>query len=182
MKLAALVTFNSWYFLETNDIPSCLVELNELQFSYKLHRDNFFCFQSIFLHAFLATPDRYEYGPTQYCRGRCFRLNAWWSTFMSSTQTWTSAIQQQVCTSQRTQEIGRIVLLKVWAPFQYKDRLSMHRDSHDKNETVTWPSHHYHGNSYSGKTVFLYWNDPLNSPFLTVVIALWWSPNATLYT
>ena len=34
-------------------------------------------------------------------------------------------------------------------------------DSHDKNKTAIWPSYLYHRDPYSGKTVYLHWDNPL---------------------
>ena len=45
------------------------------------------------------------------------------------------------------------------AYFQYEDRFSRYEDSHYEDKTVARPSYLYHGNSYIGKIVYLYWDD-----------------------
>ena len=44
---------------------------------------------------------------------------------------------------------------------QYRDRLSSHGDFYYKDETVVRPSYLYSGNSFTGKTVSLYWGGAL---------------------
>ena len=52
-----------------------------------------------------------------------------------------------------------------WVLSQYKGCLSRYgdshvQDSHVKDKTVARPSHHQHGNPYTGKTTSLYWDSP----------------------
>ena len=44
------------------------------------------------------------------------------------------------------------------APSQYKDGLSRYGDFHYKDKTVVRLSYLYNGNSYTGKTAFVYWD------------------------
>ena len=48
-----------------------------------------------------------------------------------------------------------------WDLFQYKDCLSIYRDSNYKNKMVVRLCHPYNDNSYIGKTAKLYWNSPI---------------------
>ena len=48
-----------------------------------------------------------------------------------------------------------------WAPSQYKDGLSRYGDFHYKDKTVARLFYFYDGDSYTGKTTFLYWDGPL---------------------
>ena len=47
------------------------------------------------------------------------------------------------------------------APSQYKDDLFGYGILHCKDNTVEIPSYLYNGNSFTGKTVYLYWDGPL---------------------
>ena len=42
-----------------------------------------------------------------------------------------------------------------------KDSLPRYGDFHYKNKTILKPSYIYNGNSFTGKTTFLYWDGPL---------------------
>ena len=55
------------------------------------------------------------------------------------------------------------VSAKNWAPSQYKDGLPRCGNFHYKYKTVVRPSYLYNGNSYTGKTTSLYWDEPLVS-------------------
>ena len=46
--------------------------------------------------------------------------------------------------------------MRLWAPSQYKDGLSMYGIAMLKDKTVARPSYLYHGDPYSGKTTCLY--------------------------
>ena len=45
----------------------------------------------------------------------------------------------------------------------YKDSISRHGDFHDKYKMVLGPSYLYHGDPYTGKMVYLYWDAPFKS-------------------
>ena len=55
--------------------------------------------------------------------------------------------------------------LSTRAPFQYRYSLSRCGDSQVKDKTVVGPSYLYNGNPYTGKTISLYWDDPLKSSY-----------------
>ena len=52
-------------------------------------------------------------------------------------------------------------LLNIWNAFQYKYSLSGLWYSNYKDKTVVRPSYLYNGDTYTVKTTFLFWNDPL---------------------
>ena len=49
------------------------------------------------------------------------------------------------------------------APSQYKEGFSRYGDSHYEDKTVVKLFYLYNGNSYTSKTVFLYWDGPRSS-------------------
>ena len=53
--------------------------------------------------------------------------------------------------------------LEYWAPFQYHHCLFGFGDLHYKDMIIVRPSCVYTGNSYTGKTTSLYWNDTLEA-------------------
>ena len=58
----------------------------------------------------------------------------------------------------------RLPLGRIKTPLWFKDSLSGFWDFHYKDTTVVRPSYLYHGNSFIGKTVSLYWDTPGSSP------------------
>ena len=58
------------------------------------------------------------------------------------------------------QWVSNVMLMGTRALSQYKDSLSMYGDFHYKDKKVVRPSYLYNGNSYTGKSVSLYWDGP----------------------
>ena len=71
---------------------------------------------------------------------------------------------------------SRVAYVEVWGSFQYKDRPSMFRYFHYKDETVSRLSYLYNGNSCTGKMASLYWGSTQLARSRCVADVEAWSP------
>ena len=54
----------------------------------------------------------------------------------------------------------------IWVLFQYRDHLSMYRDSHYEDKPLGRPPNLHNQNPYTVKTIYLYWDSPLTPKML----------------
>ena len=97
-----------------------------------------------------------------YCKS-CDTSNGWYAGIASHGIFGHSTSGGEVIRKQKwwkycdiARNLCRIDRWEHWAPTQYKDRLYRYGDSCIKDKTVMRPPYQQHGNTYTGKTPFIY--------------------------